>query len=172
VSLDASTSLELISHGENETEQIGSRLAALLPTAATVVALEGDLGVGKTCFVRGVASCLGIDSRDITSPTFQYLVAHEHGRGLVHADLYRLHDQSPRLREDTADSIGLVEALEGSAVVCVEWWRYYCGPAIQRLVVVEITRHSGDNRQLSFQFHGPELETVGETFAESEATVR
>lgn len=67
--------VELHSHSEDETRTIARRLAALL-RPGDVVALDGPLGAGKTCFVRGLAEGLGIDPHEISSPTF--VLCHEH----------------------------------------------------------------------------------------------
>lgn len=73
---------------------LAAAVAAALPAHA-FVALRGDLGAGKTTFVKAVAASVGIDPRDVVSPTFGLIHVH-HGAGdrqpltLVHADLYRL----------------------------------------------------------------------------------
>jgi tRNA threonylcarbamoyladenosine biosynthesis protein TsaE len=100
-----------------ETERLGEELAARL-SRSDVVYLEGDLGAGKTTFVRGVARGLGASEREVASPTFALL--HEYvGTGdrvrLRHLDLYRLSDDPRQL-----DVLGLPDALAG-APVCVEW---------------------------------------------------
>src|SRR5512140_336068 len=79
---------------EAGTANVGARLAASLEPA-TVVLLIGDLGAGKTAFVRGMAEGLGIDPEDISSPTFaliqEYRTSTSSGRRqLTHVDLYRL----------------------------------------------------------------------------------
>ena len=80
-----------------------------------VVALEGDLGAGKTTFVQGVAAALGA-SRAVTSPTFCLVVEHPTDRLLmVHMDLYRLHGP-----DDVLD-LGWEDYLERGAALFVEW---------------------------------------------------
>lgn len=98
----------------DQTFALGERLGAAAP-AGTVVALVGDLGVGKTLLARGVGLGLGVPSL-VTSPTFVLMMNHEGGRlPLVHADLYRLCD------EEEAELVGLPEALVSGGVALVEW---------------------------------------------------
>ena len=102
-----------MTRSEAETERLGEELAAEHPGA--VVLLEGDLGSGKTVLVRGIARALGIDAREVQSPS--YTLIHEHrgtaGR-LVHVDLYRLEG-------DEIGTLGLDELLAGEGVKAVEW---------------------------------------------------
>jgi tRNA threonylcarbamoyladenosine biosynthesis protein TsaE len=99
---------------EDETRERAARLAAEL-TAGAVVLLSGDLGAGKTAFVRGLAAGLGIDPDEVTSPTFTLVHEYRGGRlPLVHVDLYRLE------RADL-DEIGLDQDLASRGVVAVEW---------------------------------------------------
>lgn len=93
-----------------------ARFARALP-AGSVLALEGDLGAGKTSFVRSCCQALAVhDLGEVTSPT--YALVHEypsaHG-SVIHADLYRLR-QSIEL-----DQIGWEELLDGAHVAFVEW---------------------------------------------------
>jgi tRNA threonylcarbamoyladenosine biosynthesis protein TsaE len=98
---------------EQETFALGQKLAATLG-AGTFVLLHGDLGAGKTAFVRGMAAGLGANPDDVSSPTF-VLIQHYKGRTpLVHVDLYRLDSGA------AVDDLGLEEMADG-AVVAVEW---------------------------------------------------
>ena len=99
---------------EAETRLVASRLAASV-TSGTTILLSGELGAGKTAFVRGVAAGLGIDPDEVTSPTFTLVHEYRGGRlPLVHVDLYRLD------RADL-DDVGLDPELAASGVLAVEW---------------------------------------------------
>ena len=104
---------------------LARRLVAALPSRA-FVSLEGDLGAGKTTFVKAVAAAIGIDPTDVVSPTFGLIHVHDvpaaHGQPtrdvperLVHADLYRLAGVG-----DLAE-IGWEDATAGRCWVFVEW---------------------------------------------------
>jgi tRNA threonylcarbamoyladenosine biosynthesis protein TsaE len=102
------------SRSEDETRGIATTLAETLQAGA-VVLLSGDLGAGKTAFVRGLAEGLGIDAGEVTSPTFTLVHEYRGGRlPLVHVDLYRLD------RADL-DEIGLDQDLAAAGIVAVEW---------------------------------------------------
>lgn len=102
------------SRSEEETWEIGHRLAGELAPDG-VLLLSGELGAGKTVLVRGLAAGLGIDSREIQSPTYTLMREHYHGdRRLLHVDLYRL-------EPDEVAAAGIDEALAGPGVKAVEW---------------------------------------------------
>jgi tRNA threonylcarbamoyladenosine biosynthesis protein TsaE len=104
----------VVSHSEEETAAVARDLAARL-TAGTVLLLSGDLGAGKTAFVRGLAQGLGVDPEEVSSPTFTLVHEYRGGRlTLFHADLYRLE------RVET-DDLGLQDADVAAGVLAVEW---------------------------------------------------
>jgi tRNA threonylcarbamoyladenosine biosynthesis protein TsaE len=107
-------------HSVAETTQLAVALAAELHEG-DALCLFGDLGAGKTTFVKGVLSALGADERIVTSPTFtlenRYPLSGSRGIALaVHADLYRMEG---RVEEDLCAS--LLEAREEGALILVEW---------------------------------------------------
>jgi tRNA threonylcarbamoyladenosine biosynthesis protein TsaE len=104
-----------LTRGEQETFDAGRELSRDLH-GGELVLLEGELGLGKTVFARGLAAGLGIDPGEVHSPTFT--LVHRHaagGRTLFHVDLYRI--------AHTAElaSLGLEEIFASGAVVVVEW---------------------------------------------------
>jgi tRNA threonylcarbamoyladenosine biosynthesis protein TsaE len=103
-----------LTHSEEETQQVARELAATL-TGGDVVLLSGDLGAGKTTFVRGLAEGLSIDSDDVSSPTFTLLHEYKGGRLMLHhADLYRLTGAA-------TEDVGLEEAGMRNGVLAIEW---------------------------------------------------
>jgi tRNA threonylcarbamoyladenosine biosynthesis protein TsaE len=108
--------MTLISNSEADTMELAARLARGL-RGGEVIALEGELGAGKTCFVRGLAQGLGLDAGAVSSPTFTICRRHDGAAlALVHVDAFRL--AGPQ----DLDSIGWEEILaEPGSVVAVEW---------------------------------------------------
>ncbi len=104
---------EYITNSERETEEIGRRFAEKLP-GGTVVAMYGDLGAGKTAFVRGMARGLGLTCR-VSSPTFTIVNEYLGDRELIHFDMYRLSGA------DELFNIGWEDYLNRGAVCAVEW---------------------------------------------------
>jgi tRNA threonylcarbamoyladenosine biosynthesis protein TsaE len=94
-------------------EQAGSRLAG-----GEIILLDGALGAGKTVFVKGLASGLGVDAGEVTSPSFTLVNRHDEGRlTLYHLDLYRLDEGA-----SAAHAVDLDELLaDERAVVVIEW---------------------------------------------------
>lgn len=105
--------MEIITHSVEETELVGQTLAKTL-AAGAVVALYGDLGAGKTAFVRGMAKGLGSHDR-VTSPTFTIVNEYGGSLELFHFDMYRLRSS------DELFDIGWEDYLARGGVCVVEW---------------------------------------------------
>ena len=103
----------IVSRSPRETFDIAARLTRLFPVRL-VIALHGDLGSGKTCFVQGVAKALGI-RQAVTSPTFTLINEYVGTRPLYHIDLYRIR------HPDEALAMGLDDYLEAPGVTAIEW---------------------------------------------------
>jgi tRNA threonylcarbamoyladenosine biosynthesis protein TsaE len=105
---------EYTTASEQETAAVARAVAAEVNGGA-VLLLSGTLGAGKTAFVRGLAEGLGIDPRDVSSPTFTLVHEYRGGRlTLYHVDLYRL-DRA------ATDDLGLDELGVADGVLAVEW---------------------------------------------------
>ena len=129
------------SNSEDDTRAIAAALAPTL-AAGAVVLLSGDLGAGKTAFVRGLAGGLGLDPDEVTSPTFTLVHEYRGGRlPLIHVDLYRL-------ERAELDEIGLDQDLADDGVVAVEWSERL-SRATPGATVVTITDTGGDSRRIA-----------------------
>jgi tRNA threonylcarbamoyladenosine biosynthesis protein TsaE len=104
----------VLTRSEEETQAVARDLAADLK-AGDILLLSGNLGAGKTAFVRGLADGLGIDPEEVSSPTFTLIHEYRGGRlVLYHADLYRL-DPAATV------SVGLEEMGAADGVLAIEW---------------------------------------------------
>jgi tRNA threonylcarbamoyladenosine biosynthesis protein TsaE len=104
----------IVTVSEAETSRVGRGFAARLVPGATIL-LEGELGAGKTAFVRGIAEGLGIDPAEVSSPTFTLVQEYRGGRlPLYHVDLYRLNTLE-------VGDLGLDDEAMEAGVVAIEW---------------------------------------------------
>ncbi|MGM9992528.1 MAG: tRNA (adenosine(37)-N6)-threonylcarbamoyltransferase complex ATPase subunit type 1 TsaE [Candidatus Bruticola sp.] len=106
-------SLRVMTNSSTETEQWGERLSALL-RPADVIAFYGDLGAGKTTFVRGLARAAGA-TECVSSPTFVLMHIYEGRFPVYHFDAYRLQNSQELL------NIGAEEYIGTDGVACIEW---------------------------------------------------
>lgn len=137
---------EFVTASEDETAAIARRLAHEL-AAGDVLLLSGDLGAGKTAFVRGLAEGLGVAPEDVSSPTFT--IVHEYRGGrlpLFHVDLYRLEKAA------TTD-IGLEELGAADGVLAIEWPDRLTH-ALDRTTRIEIEILEGDTRRIVWRERG------------------
>ena len=132
--------MEYVTNSPRETEDVGAQLAGRLGPGA-VVAFTGDLGAGKTAFVRGMARGLGIEDR-VTSPTFTIVNEYEGGRlPLFHFDMYRLGSS-----EELFD-IGWEDYLARGGVCAVEWSENIDDALEDGCVRVDIRRGGSDEQR-------------------------
>jgi tRNA threonylcarbamoyladenosine biosynthesis protein TsaE len=130
-----------ITESEQATTDAGASLARTLEPGA-VVLLEGELGAGKTAFVRGLAMGLGAPGEDVSSPTFTLVQEYRGRMPFLHADLYRISGAE-------VDDLGLDE-LGRDGVVAIEW----AEKLVRRpagAVEVSIEDLGGDRRRITIQ---------------------
>jgi len=106
--------LHITSHNESETIALAKKLAPLFRPGDLVV-LKGELGAGKTAFVRGLAEALGLDREAVNSPSFTIVNEYPGERPMYHLDLYRINDPTE------LDEIGWDEYLQRPGLIVVEW---------------------------------------------------
>src|SRR5262245_54982345 len=140
------TAETITSHSPEETHAAGERLAATLE-AGDVVALTGELGAGKTCFVQGLVRGLGA-STWATSPTF-VLVNEYRGRlPIHHIDAYRVANA-----EELID-VGLLELIDGDGVTVIEWADRLRQLLPERTIVVAIAGVGDETRTIEIARRG------------------
>jgi tRNA threonylcarbamoyladenosine biosynthesis protein TsaE len=125
-------------HSENETIALGRELARTLSPGA-VVALYGELGAGKTAFVRGLADGLGVRAR-VSSPTFTIVNEYPGQLPLFHFDMYRVGTS------DELFELGWDDYLERGGVVAVEWSENIADALPGDAVAVRIEKTGDDCR--------------------------
>jgi tRNA threonylcarbamoyladenosine biosynthesis protein TsaE len=134
------------SSSPRETKGWGRRLASILE-GGELLALVGDLGVGKTCFIKGLARGLNLPEEQILSPTFTMIQEHRGRLPLYHIDLYRLERVG-------LDELGLREYLFSEAVAAVEWFeRLNEAQGLERLSI-GISYAGANCRTISFEALG------------------
>ena len=132
----------IISVSEAETAKAGRELASKLHPG-DVIAFYGDLGAGKTAFIRGLAAGLGLDAR-VSSPTFTIVNEYLGKVPLFHFDMYRLHDA------DDLFDIGWEDYLERGGVCAVEWSENVA-EAMTGAITVAIEKTADDARRITIE---------------------
>ncbi|HWR58302.1 MAG TPA: tRNA (adenosine(37)-N6)-threonylcarbamoyltransferase complex ATPase subunit type 1 TsaE [Thermodesulfovibrionales bacterium] len=139
--------MRLWSNGPDETLAHGRRLGALLKAGSTVC-LFGELGSGKTVFVKGLASALGIPERDITSASFTIIAEYVGRLGgspvpFYHIDLYRV------MNAGELDSIGVEEYIGTEGVSVIEWADRMA--EIEDCIAVRFSMLDGEKREITIE---------------------
>ena len=132
--------MTIITNSENETVREGEKLGRTLGRDA-VVALYGDLGAGKTAFIRGLAAGLGI-SMSVTSPTFTIVNEYPGVIPLFHFDIYRLESEAELF------DIGWDDYLDRAGICAVEWSEKVPGVLSPDSISVKIENLGDDKRRL------------------------
>lgn len=133
-------STEIVTNNVEETLKFGKKFFLQLK-AGDIVCLFGDLGSGKTTFVKGLAQGLGIKQDIVNSPTFVLLNIYEGKLPLYHFDLYRMEDVKEIL------AIGYEEYFYGQGITMVEWAERLENLMPKKYVRVELL-HRGEEKRL------------------------
>lgn len=131
----------IISHSEDETLSIGEAFGRTL-SPNSIVCFFGDLGAGKTTFIKGVAAGRGYPIDLVNSPTFVYLNIYKAMTPIYHFDLYRLHDADEFL------SMGFDELLFGEGICCIEWSERISPILPAHTIRVEMTHQNEEIRRI------------------------
>jgi len=138
---------DYIARSEAESEAAGREIARFLPPDA-VVHLVGDLGAGKTFLVRAIATELGANPREVSSPSFA--IVHEYsiagGHPIIHIDGYRLSGSRREWLE-----IGIPEMLSGPGVKLIEWPKDAFAEFEEGHAEITIAVDDDGTRHISFQ---------------------
>ena len=148
------TRLEILSTSPGQTEQIGQILGGAL-AAGSVVALDGELGGGKTCFARGVVSAVAPESAGlVASPTFAIMNEYPGRTTVYHFDFYRLSGPGDIIE------LGFEEFLNGPGVVLAEWAERLGDLLPQESVRILFERVDDERRRIVIEAAGPRYEAV------------
>ena len=139
----------MISHSVEETEALGAAVAKQLKPG-DVLTLIGEIGAGKTTFVRGLAQGLGIPASSVASPSFVLIRQYTTGRmPLYHADLFRLDHLPP------AANVALEECYEAGGVTLIEWANKVPGVLPEEFLEIRFEVLDPEGRRLTAVAHGP-----------------
>ncbi|KWW20271.1 MULTISPECIES: tRNA (adenosine(37)-N6)-threonylcarbamoyltransferase complex ATPase subunit type 1 TsaE [Bacillaceae] len=136
--------VEWISQNEEETAQFAQKLAQRL-SSRDVLALEGDLGAGKTAFTKGLAKGLGV-SRTVNSPTFTIIKEYMGRLPLFHMDVYRV--------SESEEDLGFDEYFEGDGVTVVEWAHIIKDQLPDEILTIYIYRLGDTSRRIVLEPKG------------------
>ena len=119
-----------------------------------IICLNGELGSGKTIFVKGFAKALGI-KENITSPTFNLVKEYDGEAKLYHMDVYRL--------QDDCESVGFDDYFDGKAISIIEWSEIICDCLPSERLDINFSIIDENTRVLKFYPHGQKYEELCES---------
>ena len=128
--------------GIQATDVLGNCLSIVLGPG-NLLLLSGDLGAGKTSLTKAIASGLGIEEKEVTSPSFTIIHEHLNGRlPLIHVDLYRLGPHAD------ITEIGLEDYFDGENVVIIEWAEYLKDPLVETALKIDLSFFDEQSREV------------------------
>jgi tRNA threonylcarbamoyladenosine biosynthesis protein TsaE len=146
----------VLTRSPRQTMSWGSRLGRLLK-GGEIIALIGELGAGKTCFVRGVTQGLEVGKGAwIRSPSFTLINEYQGRLPVYHIDLYRVESRAQ------LEGLNLREYLYSDGVSLIEWFEHLPADEVDEYLELRIAYVDGSRRQLSFSPHGQRYEEIVE----------
>lgn len=138
--------MKIVSKTEKSTRDLGELIARQLKVG-DIICLIGDLGAGKTTFVKGMAAGLDLDPMEVSSPTFVLMNVYEGRLPLFHFDLYRLNEISEM------NQLGLDEYLFGDGVAVLEWAERLGSLMPEEYLKITLD-HCDEGRSIALEAHG------------------
>ncbi|MCF8095896.1 MAG: tRNA (adenosine(37)-N6)-threonylcarbamoyltransferase complex ATPase subunit type 1 TsaE [Desulfobacteraceae bacterium] len=149
--------LSVETRSAGETYKLGELIGKNI-SRACIIGLCGDLGAGKTLFIKGLARGLEVpDQFAVTSPTYTLINEYPGRLTLFHVDLYRIGDP------EEIDETGLYEILSADRVVAIEWAGRLPEDAPQPDIIMQIEGEDADTRRFTMFFYGPGTSHLVET---------
>ena len=147
-------SFTVVTRSDPETRRLGMKLGHLL-SGGEIIGLIGQLGAGKTCFVRGVAEGLEVSRNAwIRSPSFTLINEYEGRLPIYHIDLYRMGSR------EEIEGLNLREYLYGDGVSLVEWFEHLPGEEVDEYLELRMLHAGSNRRKLNFTAHGERYERI------------
>lgn len=146
------TAYQRICQNVEETRQLAEMIGERL-VPGSVIALEGDLGAGKTTFTKGLAKSLGV-TRMVNSPTFTIMKEYRGTYPLYHMDVYRI--------ENEEEDFGFEEFFEGDGITVVEWAHLIKSQLPDELLTIYLYHNGDDSRMIRLEPKGEFYEKLCE----------
>ncbi len=154
-------SFRLLSRSSAQTQSWGKKLGRLLG-GGEIIGLTGELGSGKTCFVRGLAQGLDVDKGAwVRSPSFTLINEYDGRVPLFHVDLYRLSSVTE------IEELSLRECFFSDGVSVIEWFERLPEDEVDEYLRIHFEHEDGNKRKLTFTTHGSRYEEIVEKLRKS-----
>lgn len=148
----------IVTTSPRQSQNLGRNLGKLVQ-GGEIIGLVGELGAGKTCFVRGFAQGIEVAADAwVRSPTFTLINEYSGRLPVYHIDLYRVGKQ------EELESLNLREYLYGDGVSLIEWFEFLPAHEVDEYLELRIAHSGGNKREMSFVAHGERYERLLEDF--------
>jgi tRNA threonylcarbamoyladenosine biosynthesis protein TsaE len=154
-------SFRVLSRSSAQTQSWGRKLGRLLG-GGEIIGLTGELGSGKTCFVRGLAQGVDVNKGAwVRSPTFTLINEYDGRVPLFHVDLYRLSSVTEM------EELSLRECFFSDGVSVIEWFERLPEDEVDEYLRIHFEHEDGNKRKLTFTTHGSRYEEIVEKLRKS-----